>query len=264
MSAPEAPLTCGTHGKAWPAYVCEHLAHNPVQRWVCAYPSRSDPWPDAWCARCDRRSVRDRRRVDSSGAGLRARLLCHHCYADARARALGRLKGRALVSWRAFVRRCRRRLHERQDRLQAEFELGRHKRWDWDQRTGELVFSGDGAPAVRARVHFVGSVSTVSGTWLWSWANFSLARKVRRLAGSVREFGERKDYPHLTTPRWPATEADGWDMAAVAAELLDADGVYRTPGETGFLFMVLTRVRRARPPRAAAGRDRRTRTRAPR
>ena len=98
-------------------------------------------------------------------------------------------------------------------------------------------------PAVIAKVDFIGSVSTKTNTWLWSWANPSLLDTVRSRTTSIREVGDDRDFPHLTVPKWPAEEADGWDMAAVAAHVLDAQGVYRTPDDYGFTFLALSNMR---------------------
>ncbi len=47
----------------------------------------------------------------------------------------------------------------------------------------------------------------------------------------------------LACAYWPAQEEDGWEMAAVAAYLLKAEGVYRSPGGHIFSFLLLTDVR---------------------
>jgi len=49
----------------------------------------------------------------------------------------------------------------------------------------------------------------------------------------------------LAAPLCPADEHDGWGMTAVAAHLLEADGAYRTPGDNGFTYMLLSNVRHA-------------------
>lgn len=134
---------------------------------------------------------------------------------------------------------------KKQDLLEKTFQLGKHKRWDWDQEKAQLIFSNDGVPAVVCDIAFVGSISTVSNTWLWSWANFSLTEAVRGPMHKVREWGEEHDFPKLTVPKWSAEEVDGWEMSSVAIDLLGARGIYRTPGETGFTFLAILNARRA-------------------
>src|SRR5262249_49210036 len=106
-------------------------------------------------------------------------------------------------------------------------------------------FGAGGVPVVGAAVDCVGSVSTVSNTWLWSWANFSIRENVRSRIIKVRDMGESEHFPRLTTAKWPATEHDGWHMAAVAARLLGAVGAYRVPVEYGFWFLALMSARKA-------------------
>jgi hypothetical protein len=216
-----------------------------VQRWNCDYPSTESPWPDAWCDGCNAVYERDGEWNDANSAVVDLKLLCCHCYEDARGRSVDRLDGEPLERWRAFIDLCHRQLHDRQDALTRRFSLDVHKRWDWDQDRAEIVFSNDGVPAVIATIEFVGSISTHSNTWLWSWANPHLSARVSSRITAVRNLGEREDFPHLTVPKWPAEEVDGWEMAAIAAHVLDAQGVYRTPDEDGFVFMVLTDVQLA-------------------
>lgn len=171
-------------------------------------------------------------------------IVCCDCYALAKAKSVTRLAGSQAQEWRSFVTVCVRELQDKQAALKHQFDFGSHERWDWDQERAELVFSNNGKPVLVAAIEFVGSVSSISATWLWSWANFNLLPNVHRRIDAVRDFGEEKEFPHLVVPKWAAEQADGWEMAAVAARVLQAEGVYRTPGETGHTFMLLMDVRR--------------------
>ena len=53
MSAERDSITCPQHGEGQATYVCRHLAKKPDQPWFSEAPSDDDPWPDAWCAKCD-------------------------------------------------------------------------------------------------------------------------------------------------------------------------------------------------------------------
>ena len=136
----------------------------------------------------------------------------------------------------AYLNRC-------QDSLAAEFELRRWSRYDWDQETGLLVFSEEGRPRVVADIQFVGSISTISDTWLWSWANDTIDGRLTTAAANVRLYGERHDISQLSMSKWPAHHGDGWEMASITAFLTKAKGAYRTPDEGGFTFMIMTSVK---------------------
>jgi hypothetical protein len=223
--------------------VCEHLVLDPVQRWHSAAPSEAKRWPDAWCANCNLEFLKEGQWNQRNEKGLIAKMLCHKCYEAAQARSVGRLRGNAEKAWSGLLADSIAAAQRKQQLLENDFQLGRHKRWDWDQEKAQPVFSNDGIPALRCDIAFVGSVSTVSNTWLWSWANFSLTEAVRTVMEKVRAFGEARDFPKLIVPKWPARETDGWEMSSVAIEVLGARGIYRTPSQSGFTFLAILEAR---------------------
>src|SRR5712675_1358664 len=72
------------------------------------------------------------------------------------------------------------------------------------------VFSDGGKPRVVADIVFVGSVSTRSNTWLWSWANDSYLENVKSRMREVRQYGAKHRLLQLAAAHWSATEQDGW------------------------------------------------------
>lgn len=149
--------------------------------------------------------------------------------------------------WESFRDMAIEYLKDRQDRLTSEFELFSWPRYDYDQDAGTLSFSSNGRVGVVADIQIVGSTSKISGTWLWSWDNPSIAERVRCCMLDVREYGATHRLEKLTTPKWPADEYDAWEMTAAAAFILKAEGAYRAPHDNGAVFMVLRNVRRVVP-----------------
>ena len=238
-------IQCGGHGEAYATVVCEHLLNEPAQEWFGAYPEEDYPWPDAWCAKCDAIFLREGEWNERTEVDAPFKIICSSCYEDARSRSVDRLEGDERARWDDFVGSCCVELQRKQEKLIRESAFDRHERWDWDLDIGRLVFSTGGVPGVVTAFECVGSVSTVSNTWLWSWANFSIRENVRSRIIKVRDMGESEQFPRLTTAKWSATEHDGWHMAAVAARLLGAVGAYRVPVENGFWFLALMSARKA-------------------
>jgi hypothetical protein len=245
MTTEHTLIKCAGHGEANATYVCEHLTTDAPQEWFGNSPTEDNHWPDAWCAECNSIFLREGEWNEKNNKEIKLKIICDRCYSDARSASVECLNGAHREKWDDFVSACCLELENKQDRLNEDFALSEHKRWDWDQTTGQLVFSNDGVPALIAPIEFIGSVSTRSDTWLWAWANFSLNVSVRSRIANVREFGEREHYPHLKTSLWHATEHDGWHMAAIAAHVLGAVGVYRTPGENSATFLALMDVAKA-------------------
>lgn len=124
------------------------------------------------------------------------------------------------------------------ERSKEEFKLGSYERFDFDQEKGVFFWSEGGEPKVYAKPQFVGSISTSSNTWLWSWANDSILPGVKSQLESVRSFGEKNAYKKLTEAKWEAEEVDGWEMTAITAKLLNAQSAYRAPSGNGYAFIV--------------------------
>ena len=237
-------VQCGTHGSAHAAFVCSHLIARPEQEWYCDYPSRKDPFPDAWCAECERIVDRENGWSDVACAFADIKVICGQCYVDLQARSIPALEDAVRSEWDDFVASCRGSLSARQPLLDSRFGIGSYQRYDYDQATKQIVFSNQGQPGVIADIEVVGTFSKASGTWMWSWANFSLLPKVRTRMKRVRALGEQRRFPRLNTYLWPADEVDAWDMAAIAAHVLRAQGVYRSPGESTDIYMTLSKIRR--------------------
>ena len=101
-----------------------------------------------------------------------------------------------------------------------------------------------GTAEVVADLCVVGSVSECEGTFLWAWANEAIPPKSRQGLERVLAFGESNGLDLLTTPEWPGARPEGLEMAAVAARLLDAAGVWADKTADVTLFFALSRFRR--------------------
>lgn len=130
----------------------------------------------------------------------------------------------------------------------AGWRLGESKRWDLDQSRGDLIFTFSDGVIATCPAQIIGSFDTESRTWLWAWANPSIHDPLKRNSLRVREYGQQNNITRLTTAQWPATEADGWSMAALACKLCDAQGVYRGPAGTSYVFISFSQVNLSKNP----------------
>jgi hypothetical protein len=119
-----------------------------------------------------------------------------------------------------------------------EFRLGSWPRWEANLEQGRFYFVEDGIPRVAASVVVVGSYSTKSETWLWSWANERIPSTAKDGMEVVRDWGGREGIRDLTEPKFPADEEQGWELASVALRLLNAICIYRYPFSSGFVWVV--------------------------
>ncbi len=125
------------------------------------------------------------------------------------------------------------------DRWMDRYELhGAKYVWNLDEGLLRLEV---GHRSVEASICVVGTAS--DDGFLWGWANDSLPRLVTRALDRVRAFGEEHDLPLLTTGKLSGGSAQGKECAALAARILDADGVFLDRADNITVFFVLANFR---------------------
>jgi len=138
-------------------------------------------------------------------------------------------------------------LRARIARAREQFGISEFERYDYDLPTSRFWWSDGGVVRVEARVTIVGSISTISDSWLWSWANPHLDDVRTPEIERVRDYGATHGLACLTEAKWPADETDGWEMTSVSARLLESEAAYRSPNDEGALFLLLHDLRHVTP-----------------
>lgn len=113
-----------------------------------------------------------------------------------------------------------------QDKFKAGYDIDWYENWFYNQSTGLLTFN-TGDVELNFRYFDIGSFSTKSNTWKWSWDNDSILDSIKEQVDIVRDFGEKHNYTKLTTGYFGSDEFDAWEFAGIAITLTDAIGVYR-------------------------------------
>jgi len=124
----------------------------------------------------------------------------------------------------------------------AGWRLGQSKRWDIDQSVGDLIFTFDDGMIATCPAQIIGSFAANENSWLWAWANPSIVESLKHDSLRVKDYGQEHQVGRLTSPGWRATEADAWDMAALACKLCDSQGIYRGPAGPSFVFISFGKV----------------------
>ena len=240
MSDSDKKVECGIHGTATATFVCQHLAKGEKHGFYWSYDpdNPDDLYPDAWCDECNKVLDEEGEWNDKSEEFASIKLLCSHCYEEIRERNWIQDDD----AFHDLISSSFQYLEKRQEEFLDKYRINNHERWDWDQETGKLVFSHEGVPQIEADIHFSGTFSTNSNTWMWAWANDSLEETVKLSSRKVRKIGEEMNLLKLAAAHWDATEVDGWEMTAVLAKTINAIGAYRTPGDNGYTYMVVTKA----------------------
>ena len=146
------------------------------------------------------------------------------------------------TDWAAWSRDAVQLLQKRNADWTAKWNLTGAS-YSWDLPTGKIRFRGKDGDVI-ADLSCVGTASRSEATFLWSWANDAIPEAARKGIERVREFGRQNDLPLLTTSESPGGEAEGKEIVAIAARILDAEGVWIERSGDLILFFALCGFRR--------------------
>ncbi len=105
-----------------------------------------------------------------------------------------------------------------------------------DQDAGVLRLGDD----MVLPVQVLGTVSEATGSWLWAWANDSVAENLTIKAREAAAIGRERGIAALTDAEVDlARILDGHVLALAVAGLLGADAYYRCPYDGGELFVLV-------------------------
>jgi len=133
-------------------------------------------------------------------------------------------------------------LNKQQEEVEEKYGIAKYENWFYDQEKGTLIFSDKGIDKIIIKYEQVGSISKISNTWLWSWANPNLDDKIKTDINFVKEYGQKQKLEKLIKRKWNADEYDGWEMTAISAYLIEAKGAYRVPTEKTLSFMIYKEI----------------------
>ncbi|MDI3319631.1 DUF6882 domain-containing protein [Pinibacter soli] len=142
------------------------------------------------------------------------------------------------LAYDEYAHNCIHEIHDLQSNFRKDFHIDDWENWFYDQASGLFTFS-TGDEEINFRYCDVGSFSTKSNTWKWSWDNDHILAKVKEQTLAVKEFGETMTYEKLTTGCFNSTKEEGWEFTSITAKILEGIGVYRPVSEHLMLFMVI-------------------------
>ncbi|HEY4180325.1 MAG TPA: hypothetical protein VGM90_25960 [Kofleriaceae bacterium] len=233
-------VTCGSHGQTRSTFVCEHLVGGVACGYHAGTDGDADKWPDAWCDLCDE--------VDELPAA-RIRLLCTHCYEDARARnehpplhARGVKAQMSAIEAGILLHHATHVMQALQDAATERWGLSSFVRWDYDDETKLLTFSDPTRPMIIADVRLVGSYAVKAREFEWSWKTYEAEPETPDV-DQVRVFGEVRGITRLTAATFDCDTSEGWEMASIAGYLLGTEALYRAPMDDLHVYMLLANLR---------------------
>ena len=139
-----------------------------------------------------------------------------------------------------FKTKCHEETSSVQDEFMSLYNVNSYENWFYDHGIGVFHFKADDGRNLYFKYLDVGSFSTKTNTWKWSWDNSSTPYNVKRGIEKIKDFGLINGFEQLTCGLIDGDEYTGWEMTVITAKLLSTIGMYRIPQEHLFIYFVFT------------------------
>ncbi|AUC79958.1 hypothetical protein CW736_11550 [Nonlabens sp. MB-3u-79] len=143
------------------------------------------------------------------------------------------------LKYEKYAQKAVDKLQESQPEFRTKFDTDNYDNWFYNQSSETLrLYSND------KEIYFkyipVGTFSLNINSWMWAWANEDSVepRKFRTL--KIKEFGEKKNYENLTKSHFEGGKYTGWELTAIAFEIIGGIGTYRVISEHLEKYFLLT------------------------
>ncbi|GAA0193903.1 hypothetical protein GCM10009122_56990 [Fulvivirga kasyanovii] len=141
-----------------------------------------------------------------------------------------------------FKERCVDELHNLQEEFKKVYDIDSHTNWEYDHGLGIFTIKYPDREYYFEYVG-VGSYSNKTRTWKWSWDNEYTPDDVKKGMLKIPEFGKVRGYDELTTGLFDGDGETGWQMTAIANNLLKGFGAYKaTSGHLDIYFLFINEV----------------------
>ena len=145
----------------------------------------------------------------------------------------------------AWAAAARQRTEQKTEAAQRDFGLGSHARYQTDLAAATIrFFDAADVEHARAEIQVAGSWSPDSSTWMWGWENESVPDAATDRLEAVRDAGRKRHVNALLAHVQACDEDGAWNLASLAADIVDAQCVYRIGGARNQAFLLLFNLRR--------------------
>jgi hypothetical protein len=122
------------------------------------------------------------------------------------------------------------------------WDLDKAAQWSADQNSAMLYFTFADGRVASAPFQIVGTYDGEDESFLWGWDHPSVQPALRKHAQLAREWGATHSLADYTTSLVKCPQDKVWEFTAVAARLAEANGAYRGPSGSTYIFMTFGQI----------------------
>lgn len=138
-----------------------------------------------------------------------------------------------------YLDECYEKLESKQQKFLESYEIDRFDEYWYDQEHGILQFKIDNQVKLEFNVVFIGSWSSLSNSWMWSWANESMIDSARSESVFLKGLQNKTGSEVFANPFFECDEEMAYELTAFAVDYSNAIGMYMSPDESSSLFMAV-------------------------
>ena len=143
------------------------------------------------------------------------------------------------LKYEKYAQKAVDKLQKSQPLFRTKFDTDNYANWFYNQSNETLrLYSND------KEIYFkyipVGTFSQNTKSWMWSWANEDSVETRKFQTLKIKEFGEKKNYKNLTNPLFDGDEYTGWELTAIALDIIGGIGTYRVISDHLEIYFLIT------------------------
>lgn len=147
------------------------------------------------------------------------------------------------LQFQQYIDNCFADLESKQDYLEEQFGFSAFEDYQYDFDKEEMYFINGGKIKETATIVPIGSFNSKTGTWVWAWANDAFPEALRKKSKQFKELEKITGsnlFSHISAE---IDETMSWEIAGMALNLLNGDGVYCNSTDNTQYFYVVSNMK---------------------
>ena len=143
-----------------------------------------------------------------------------------------------------YLDECYTVLEQKQAALVEEYQIDSFGLFDFNMTQGTIEFKQDSIVMLKANFVPVGSFNEKLQSWMWAWANGGVTGELNKKAETIKALEDKTGTEVFSSETFPIDEGSAWEIAAMACDHYQGQGIFAAPIEGLLIFMVLDDVMR--------------------
>lgn len=250
MAEHDDHVDCEIHGLRRTRRVCFHVAEGIGCGVHLSDVSPRECAPDAWCDKCEAKRAEIGGWTETIAKSASVEECCEVCFAECVRRNQGPAEVLALGTsgdidgYYEYAEKCAVIANAAKEKAEQDYGISTYPKCDYSPDAHTLTFSGKDGPKLVWDAAVAGTYEIEAETWMWVWGPEEPLFPVRPEIERIRVLGNVRKLPRLCFFHViQMTEAECWELTAVAMVLTGGACTHRAPMDNLHVYMVLSNPR---------------------